>query len=356
MRRRSEAEQVEHRGFAEGVPAVHDHPALGPPAVRQQRRMAVAHPVEIEAVVDHRGQAWDLGIAGEALADTEDAAHQQRRVDRRHFALPLARPGVDVDPVIEPAVLVLLPLGKRAQRRARALEDGLARLPAPFRRDAHPRQAEADRRDAADLDVVVARRRSVGARSVADDARRRIGLLPEERERAPRQILEERVVIGGGRTRLRRTRASGGVLPQRGRRRGSAECDRDRRPAREPFRVPADRPPLPLIAEAYRGQRGRDLRDWPWNSFQSHTAVRCRRSGTLTTPEWWADDSGVRDGRLRSLPARDSRGIGEKTPEWSADDSGVIGGGLRSRWRRTPESSAQDSGVVAVPAITRARP
>ena len=253
MRRRSEAEQVEHRRFAEGVPAVHDHPALGPPAVRQQRRVAVAHPVEIEAVVDRRGEARDLGIAGEALAHAEDPTHQQRRVDRRHLALPLARPSVDVDPVVEPALLVRLPFGKGAQRGARALEDRVAWLPAALRGDAHAGQAEADRGDAADLDVVVARRRAVGARSVADDPRCRIGLLPEERERAPRQILEGRVVGGGEHTRHRRRRSSGGVLFQRDRCRSRAECDRDRRPAREPRCVPAERPP----ATDHRGSLSR---------------------------------------------------------------------------------------------------
>ena len=51
-------------------------------------------------------------------------------------------------------------------------------------------------------------RRSVGAGPVADDAGRRVRLLPEEEERALREVLEERLV---GRTAVGLARGSGAV-------------------------------------------------------------------------------------------------------------------------------------------------
>ncbi len=165
--------------------------------------MPVAHPGEVQAAVDRVGESRDLGIAREALAGAQDAAEEQRRVDRRDLALPLTRSSVHVDPVIEPAAMMLEPIGEGPQRRARAQDGLLPRHPAALGGDAQAGETEPHRGDAAHLDVVVARRRAIGPRSIADDAGGRVGLLPEELKRPLRQILEKGL-LGGGERRPRR--------------------------------------------------------------------------------------------------------------------------------------------------------
>ena len=108
--------------------------------------------------------------------------------------------------MIEPAVFLRHLLGEPAQRRLGAVDCARAWLPAAGGGDAQPAQSEANGRDAADMGGVFAGGTTVGARAVADDAGADVRLLPEERKRPPRQILEKPVVrlarpIGGRRGR-----------------------------------------------------------------------------------------------------------------------------------------------------------
>src|SRR5215470_15166166 len=48
MRRRADGHQVKHRALAVIMPAVFDEPGFGPPAVREQMRIAVEHPLKID--------------------------------------------------------------------------------------------------------------------------------------------------------------------------------------------------------------------------------------------------------------------------------------------------------------------
>jgi hypothetical protein len=62
--------------------------------------------------------------------------------------------------------------------------------------DAQAAQAEADRGDAADIPRLAVNRQAVGSRTIPDEARGGIGLLPEELTRPPREVVEKPVVFG----------------------------------------------------------------------------------------------------------------------------------------------------------------
>ena len=92
------------------VPASSEKPRLRFPPMREDQRIAGEHPREINAAVDRIGEPHDLGIEVETSTDRQHAAEQQRRVDRRKLAPPLAYAGAQIDEVKEPAVLLRHPL------------------------------------------------------------------------------------------------------------------------------------------------------------------------------------------------------------------------------------------------------
>ena len=74
------------------------------PAVRQNAGI-FGEPFPIDAVENFVGQLADLRMF-EMLAAGQDAAKQQRGIDRRKFRLPEPLAGADIGPVIEESVLV----------------------------------------------------------------------------------------------------------------------------------------------------------------------------------------------------------------------------------------------------------
>ncbi len=234
---RPDGQQVENHQLAVARPPRVEESRLRPPAVRQQGGVAGQHPPEIHPAVDRVRVADDVRIRVEAAADGQHAGEEQRGVDGGKLALPLAGPAAEVDEVEEPAAFVRHPLGEEAQRRTRAPHGLRAGQPAALGGDAQPAQAEPDRRDAAD----VVHRRPVGPRSIAHDAGGGVRLLPEEQERAARQVFEKRVVPGAE-CRVRRGRR--GLRPGTGSRAGDgAREERRRDEARgEAVRSPSHRP------------------------------------------------------------------------------------------------------------------
>src|SRR5436190_15328571 len=136
---------------------------------------------------------WTIG-GSSALAHRQHAGQQQGRIDRGELALPLACAGVEVDEVVEPAVLLFHSPGEAPQRRSRAIDDLGAWQPAAVGGDAHSGKSETYRGNAADVASALVGRRPIGPCTVADDAGLRVRLLPEEHERAVREIFEERIV------------------------------------------------------------------------------------------------------------------------------------------------------------------
>ena len=151
MRGGGNAEQVQDHQFAVVIPAPRQETGFGLPSLRQLAARAGEHPGEVDASVDRIGRPDDRGIRFEASPHREHAGEEQRRVDRRQLALPRARAGAHVHEMVEPAVLLRTSPGEERQRRPYARENLRSRDPAAFGRDAHARQAEADRRDAADV-------------------------------------------------------------------------------------------------------------------------------------------------------------------------------------------------------------
>src|SRR4029453_2887449 len=116
---------------------MHDHPGLGPPPVREDGWMSVQHPPEVDATVDALGQLRNRRIVLETLGHRQKAAEEERRVDRPPLAPPLPLAGVEVEPVIEPAMLLEHARRERLERDTGAREDLPPRRPVPLRGNAH---------------------------------------------------------------------------------------------------------------------------------------------------------------------------------------------------------------------------
>ncbi len=82
--------------------------------------MAVEHPAKVDALVDPACQSHDLLIVAKTLTDGENTCEQQRRIDRRDFAVPTSLAGLGIEPMIEPTMLLIGARVEEAQRVARA--------------------------------------------------------------------------------------------------------------------------------------------------------------------------------------------------------------------------------------------
>src|SRR5215831_19689312 len=75
----------------------------------RERRPAVPGPVPVGPAVDRVGQAADLGLVGRVLVEIrgggEHPREQERRVDRGELTLPHAAAGLDVEEVVEEALV-----------------------------------------------------------------------------------------------------------------------------------------------------------------------------------------------------------------------------------------------------------
>ena len=120
----------------------------------------------------------DFGML-EILAAGEDAAEQDGGVDRGDFRVPQPLAGIDIRPVVEESAMIREFLPEKPHR----IEDAIARLrvrnEAALVGDANRGEAEAERRDAAEL-IILIRRDHIAA--VAHEAGIWIRLLPEKKE------------------------------------------------------------------------------------------------------------------------------------------------------------------------------
>ena len=87
----------------------------------------------------------------ERLTRGQHTGHEESRVDRRHFAPPLAGPAAPVDEVIEPAALVRQVCRRELQCRPDARHRVVLGQPAARRGHGQGRQAEAGCGDARDV-------------------------------------------------------------------------------------------------------------------------------------------------------------------------------------------------------------
>ena len=188
------------------MPAVLYPAGLGPPTVREQIRVAVEHPLKIDAVVNFRRQPDNLFILGKALPHRQNAAKQQCRIDRRQLGFPDALTRMLIDKMIKPAVFGFLAVGKKLERRPRPFPGLITGHPASLRADAVTTERKSRSGNTCHLIMARAlgRRCPVGPRPVEREAGFRIGMIPKILKSAPLQIFEKGVVLlahRGGRGR-----------------------------------------------------------------------------------------------------------------------------------------------------------
>src|SRR6185436_2559631 len=102
------AEDVEQKALVVAFVAVRQEVGLGLPAV-SERRTPIARPIPVSSTVECVRQAADLGLVVGILVEIagagEHAREQKRRVEGRQLALPNPPAGVDVEEVVEEALV-----------------------------------------------------------------------------------------------------------------------------------------------------------------------------------------------------------------------------------------------------------
>ena len=189
MGRRSHAQQVHHHQLAVEVPPRRNESKFRRPSVRKQACI-FRKPGPVHAIEDGMGQLVDVFVL-KMLAAGQHAAEQNRGIDRRDLRIPHSLAGVDIREVIEESAM----RGQLVPEKRQALDDAQPRVrvadKAALFGDANCRQAEAGGGDAG------AEARVLGANiaAVLDQARLRIGLLPEEQEAGVLQVVQKLVVL-----------------------------------------------------------------------------------------------------------------------------------------------------------------
>ena len=188
MRRRSQAQQVNHHQLAVVIPAIGQESKLGRPAVRQKNGV-FREPAPIHAGENLRCQPGDLRIT-KMLPGGKHAAQQNSRVHRRNFRVPDPLAAGDVGPVEkESAVRGHLPR-QEVKRDDHSIACFFVGHPAALLADTQRRQAEAGSRDAGHDAAVGA----VGFRPVFHQSGVGMALLPEIKETCLFNFIQETVV------------------------------------------------------------------------------------------------------------------------------------------------------------------
>src|SRR5450755_1446893 len=119
--------------------------------MRKKPRIAVQHPREIHALEDLLRQNQYFAIGGKIRLRGQHAAEEERAIDARNLGTQSPDPGVDVEEVVEPAVIVESVSPEVAQRGGDPCPRLLLRNPAVARADAQGSQAKSSGGDAADV-------------------------------------------------------------------------------------------------------------------------------------------------------------------------------------------------------------
>ncbi len=170
MRRRAEAERVEEQRLRIAFPAIGQEARLASPAVRH-RDPPVLRPLPVHSPVQRVGELADaalvVGRAVEVLGGEQRARDQERRVDRRHLAVPRSGAAVHVEEVVVEAAAAgrvqrrpLHTVREERERGERAPQRLVARDPPALDADRIRREPEPRRGDAA---------RPAGPRAIGDE-------------------------------------------------------------------------------------------------------------------------------------------------------------------------------------------
>ena len=196
---RADGQDIQQAQFTIGVPFVFDEAFPAAPAVREQQRIAIQHPLEIHAIVDFVREFGNLGIVREILSGGEDAGQKERRVHRGCLAVPFAIAVGDVHPMVKPAVLLVGLIGEEFERGANALGRLFLRDPAVLGADAEGGEPETGGGGAGDIAAGTFGAATVYPRAIQHQAGATVGLLPEIDETAMLQVFHEGAI--GGRDR-----------------------------------------------------------------------------------------------------------------------------------------------------------
>ena len=202
MRRRAEPEDVEQQSLVVSLPAMRNESVLRSPAMGQ-RRPAIAGPVPVGPTVERVGQAPDLGFDGrvavEICGNCQGTCEQERRVDGGKLALPHAASGLDVQEVIEEALVAggiglgtLRAFEQVAQSLQRDLRGEIPEEDSALDDDRNGRQCHADGGDAD---------RSGRVRLVAHQPIVRVGFVQVVQHRG--QLQQAEILVGEQRDRYR---------------------------------------------------------------------------------------------------------------------------------------------------------
>jgi hypothetical protein len=127
------------------------------------------------------------------LSNGQNTGKKQSGIDRRDFAVPTSFTRPRVEPVIEPAALLVRARFEEAQRIECALSCLRLCDPFPICGDAERRQTKTCGGDTGDILVTGVERFSIHARPIRYKPRIRIGLFPEILKRATLKIVKKRL-------------------------------------------------------------------------------------------------------------------------------------------------------------------
>src|SRR5881275_2629114 len=150
---------------------------------------AIEHPGPIDALIDLRGEILNF-LVSKILPRRENAAQENRRINRGKFALLPARASLQVDEVEEKSMLVVQDVGEEAQRVANALANFRGLAVAAMIANAETGQAKSRGRDARHRSRIVAVREG----AILHLASLGAGLIPEEIKADALDFIEQLLV------------------------------------------------------------------------------------------------------------------------------------------------------------------
>src|SRR5688572_13668247 len=123
--------------------------------------MSILHPPKIYIFIDSGCEPGYLWIVSKELPRCQHAAQQQRRIDRRDFAVPFSLASPCVHPVIEPPVNPRSPVCEEAKGHRCTIASCLSLDPTASGRDAQRRKSESCSGDACHVPMSLVVWRSV---------------------------------------------------------------------------------------------------------------------------------------------------------------------------------------------------
>jgi hypothetical protein len=163
--------------------------------VREQKRISVEHPFEINSLVDSVGEINDFGIGAKILTRCQYPCQQEGGIDGGYFAIPSSLSGFRVQPMIEPSALLKSFLRKKAKCVTRSFHSLLRSYPLSLGGNAKSGQTKTCGRDTRNIAMTLSERRTIHSRAVGYQACLRIRLLPKVLKGTSLEVFNEDLVL-----------------------------------------------------------------------------------------------------------------------------------------------------------------